>query len=261
MSVLGFRVWLAIDLLGGKAVRLRQGRPETAWVVSDKPVELAQKWVAEGGRRLHLVDLDAALGTGENRSLIRAICRTTTVPVQVGGGVRDEEGYWELRELGASRVMVGSLAVRHPERVATLAQSDPHGLVVAADVRDGRVAVHGWREESLLPLAHFAGRMRSLGVGHLLVTGIDRDGTGEGPEIALLQEALRVFGPGVLAAGGVGCREHLASLRNLAPAGLEGVVVGAAVARGQLTMGDLLAGELVTREEDGNGSVSNRSLS
>lgn len=261
MSKLGFRVWLAIDLLGGKAVRLRQGRPETAWVVSDNPVELAQRWVAEGGRRLHLVDLDAALGTGDNRSLIRAICQTTEVPVQVGGGVRDEDGYWQLRDLGASRVMVGSLAVRHPEQVGAIAQKDSQGLVVAADVRDGRVAVFGWREESLLPLAQFAREMRSLGVGHLLVTGIDRDGTGEGPEMASLREALSVFGPGVLAAGGVGCREHLASLTSLAPAGLEGVVVGAGLARGQLTMGDLLASELVANEEEGNGGISDRSLS
>lgn len=261
MSTWGFRVWLAIDLLGGKAVRLYQGRPETSWVVSDNPVELAQKWMEEGGRRLHLVDLDAALRVGDNRTLVRAICRTTTVPVQVGGGVRDEKDYWQLRELGATRVMVGSLAVHHPEQVAAIAESDPQGLVVAADARDGEVMVRGWREESSLPLAQFARRMRSLGAGHLLVTNITRDGTGEGPEIAILHEALAAFGPGVLAAGGVGCREHLASLRSLVPAGLEGVVVGAAVARGRLAVADLLASELVANEEGGNGGVSHHSLS
>jgi phosphoribosylformimino-5-aminoimidazole carboxamide ribotide isomerase len=235
----GFSVWPALDLMGGKAVRLLQGEPSSAWVVSDDPLSLAQSWVAAGAPGLHLVDLDAALGQGDNRRLISELIQVLPVPVQVGGGVRSAEAFWELRRLRACRVVVGSLAVRQPEVVAQLAQEDPEGLMVAADVREGRVALAGWREASAHSLPAFAQRMRQLGVRHLLVTAVERDGTGAGPSVELLRQALEAFGPGVWASGGVGSGEHLQALQGLAPMGLAGVVVGAALARGQLRLEDL----------------------
>ncbi|MGC8916370.1 MAG: HisA/HisF-related TIM barrel protein [Thermoanaerobaculum sp.] len=235
----GFRVWAAVDLLGGKAVRLRQGAPKSAWVVSDDPLALAVAWQGQGVQGLHVVDLDAALGMGDNRPLVAAICRTATVPVEVGGGVRGEAAYWQLRELGAQRVVVGSLAVREPEAVARLAAADPEGLVVACDVREGTVVVAGWQEPTPLRLGPFARSMADCGVRHLLVTAVERDGTGLGPDLEVLEEALRAFGPGVVASGGVGSARDLQALVALAPRGLEGVVVGAALASGAITVGQI----------------------
>lgn len=235
----GFRVWAALDLLGGKAVRLRQGAPESAWLVSDDPLALAASWQEQGVPGLHVVDLDAALGRGDNRQLIAAICRTAAVPVAVGGGVRSEAAYWELRELGAQRVVVGSLAVRQPGVVASLAAADPEGLVVAGDVHKGAVVVAGWQESTPFPLAVFARGMAASGVRHLLVTAVERDGTGQGPDVEGLKQALEAFGPGVVASGGVGGAEDLKTLLALAPRGLEGAVVGAALASGALTVGEI----------------------
>ncbi len=136
-------------------------------------------------------------------------------------------------------MVVGSLAVRQPEVVAALAQEDPEGLVVAADVQAGVVTLSGWQEKSPWSLSSFARAVRQVGVRHLLVTAVARDGTGEGPDWALLEEALGAFGPGVLASGGVGSRAHVQRLRSLAGAGLEGAVVGAALARGEVAVADL----------------------
>lgn len=234
-----FCVWAAVDLLGGKAVRLRQGKPETAWVVSDDPVALAQRWEEEGACGVHVVDLEAALGVGDNRELVAALCRKLSVPVQVGGGVRSREAYWALRELGASRVVVGSLALREPETIGQLAAEDPEGLVVAADSHNGVVVAGGWMEASSFSPQTFSREVRKLGCRHLLVTAVARDGTAFGPDLGLLQEVLGTFGPGVLASGGVGNKGDIGSLLALAPQGLEGVVVGTALATGQLSLAEL----------------------
>lgn len=235
----GFCVWAAVDLLGGKAVRLLQGKPETAWVVSEDPVALAQRWEAEGACGVHVVDLDAAFGVGHNRELVATLCRRLLVPVQVGGGVRSAQAYRQLRELGASRVVVGSLALREPETVGQLAAEDPEGLVVAADSHNGVVVAGGWAEASSFSPQAFARKVRGLGCRHLLVTAVARDGTAAGPDLGLLQEVLGAFGPGVLASGGVGGQEDLRALVALAPQGLEGVVVGTALATGQLSFAEI----------------------
>lgn len=235
----GFRVWAALDLMGGKAVRLRRGDPATAWVVAEDPLGQALAWQEQGASAFHLVDLDAALGQGTNRALVAALCRQLSVPVQVGGGVRDEASYWRWREAGASRVVVGSWAVRNPEQVAALAARDPEGLVVAADANDGKVLCDGWQQASLWPVARFARRMRELGCRHLLVTAVRQDGTGEGPDVSLLRVALDAFGQGVLASGGVANATHLRALVALAEEGLEGVVVGTALASGSLTFAEI----------------------
>ncbi len=234
-----FRVWAAVDVLGGKAVRLRQGRPETAWVVSEDPVALAQRWEREGALGVHVVDLDAAFGVGHNREVVAALCRQVSLPVQVGGGVRSVRDFRELRQLGASRVVVGSLAVRDAEAIAQLACEDPEGLVVAADSRDGVVVAGGWAQASPWSPQAFAREVRRLGCRHLLVTAVARDGTAAGPDLGLLEEVLSAFGPGVLASGGVGGREDVKALAALVPRGLEGVVVGTALATGALSLAEV----------------------
>lgn len=232
-------VYPAIDLSGGKAVRLWQGQRERLRVVANDPVELAQRFAAAGAEFLHLVDLDAAFGATGNDEVVRRILAAVPCPVQVGGGVRTEARYRRLKDAGAVRVVVGTAMLRRPETVEQWLGEDPDGVVVAADNRGGRVVVAGWTEDSGEGLAAFSARMAAAGVRHLLVTAVEQDGTGRGPNLEVLHAALAAFGPGVIASGGIGEVAHLGRLVPLARLGLAGVVVGSLLVDGRATVGDL----------------------
>ncbi len=225
----------AVDLLDGRVVRLHRGRYDRVTEFSDDPVAIAERLVAAGARRLHVIDLDAAR-SGErpaaHAAAIAAIARLPGVRVQAGGGVRAPADVHALLELGADRVIVGSLAAEDPAGVGRLAAST--GRVMAAvDVRGGRVRTHGWERDSGLAAEALAARLAAAGVRDVLVTGIERDGTGEGPDTALL-ERLRPLVPGeLIAAGGVAEPRHLALA---AAAGADAVVVGRAVLEGRLPL-------------------------
>lgn len=232
-------VYPAIDLSGGKAVRLWQGRREYLRVVAEDPVELAQRLAAEGAQFLHVVDLDAAFGAAGNDEVVRRILATVPCPVQVGGGVRSEARYRRLKEAGAARVVVGTAVLRRPALVERWLAEDPAGVVVAADNRGGRVVVSGWTEDSGEGLGAFAARVAALGARHLLVTAVEQDGTGRGANLEVLGTALAGFGAGVIASGGIGEVAHLAALVPLARRGLAGVVVGSLLVDGRATVGEL----------------------
>jgi phosphoribosylformimino-5-aminoimidazole carboxamide ribotide isomerase len=236
-----FTVYPAIDLSGGRAVRLLRGERSRMRVVSDDPVALARRLAAAGAPFLHLVDLDAAFGDSGNAQVIERILAEAGCPVQVGGGVRSEARALQLWLAGAARVVVGTAAMRAPEVLARMLQHDPEAMVVAADTRAGRVVIAGWTEDAEEALGGFAARMHGAGVRHLLVTGVDRDGTSEGPDHAALSEALESFGPGVIASGGIGSVADVAALKPLAARGLSGVVVGSLLVDGHATVGQLLA--------------------
>lgn len=231
----------AVDLAGGRAVRLRQGRREALRVVDGDPVALAVRLAAAGASRLHLVDLDAAFGDGDNLAVVAAIRRRVTCPVQVGGGVRSGALARRLWDAGVDRVVLGTAAVRDPALLADLVGEAPERLVVAADVRGGEVVVAGWTEGAGRDLATFAAAMGRAGVRHLLVTAVERDGTGAGPDLEVLEEAMAGFGPGVIASGGVGSPADVAALAPLAARGLAGVVVGSLLVDGGATLGELRA--------------------
>ena len=238
---MSFTIYAAVDLAGGKAVRLWQGDRTRQRVVAADAVALAGRLAAAGAEFLHLVDLDAAFGDGDNLGLVERIVRCAPCPVQVGGGIRTLARAEGLRAMGAARVVLGTAALRDPDLLARLVTGDPDGVVVAADARDGRVAVSGWTEVSGEPLGPFARRMRAAGVVRLLVTAVERDGTGAGPGLAALESALGEFGPGVIASGGVGRVEDLAALRPLVARGLAGVVVGSLLVDGRATPAGLAA--------------------
>ena len=235
-----FTVYAAIDLAGGKAVRLWQGDRARSRVVADDPVELARRLVAGGARYLHVVDLDAAFADGENRGAIGRIVHAVSVPVQVGGGVRHRTAVEALLALGAARVVLGTLVVDQPEVLAALLAADPERIVVAADVRGSRVVADGWRRDGGDDLSGMGARMRAAGACHLLVTAVEKDGTGAGPDHAVLAAALTAFGPGVIASGGVGSIEDVTRLAPLVARGLAGVVVGSLLVDGRATASDLL---------------------
>jgi phosphoribosylformimino-5-aminoimidazole carboxamide ribotide isomerase len=223
----------AVDLLGGRVVRLRRGRYDQVTEFSDDPLAVARRLAGLGSGWLHVIDLDAARSGRRppaHARVIREVAGLPGVHLQVGGGVRcaaDIEALWGM---GVERVLVGSLAVSEPQLVGELARARG-GVAVAADSRDGRVRTHGWEHDSGLRVDAFVERLAQAGVDDFLVTGIDRDGTGAGPDTALLRQ-LRPLVPGLLmAAGGVAGFDHVAAA---GAAGADAVVVGRALLDGSL---------------------------
>ena len=229
----------AIDIRHGRAVRLLRGDPNAETVYAPDPAALATKFQEEGARRLHVVDLDAALEEGDNREIIGAICRNTQVPVQVGGGIRDLDRIGEVIALGAKRVILGTRAALEPEFVMRAVEEYAEKVVVAVDVRGGKVMVSGWKEEG--PALEDA--MKALvdaGTPRYLVTSIARDGTLEGPDLRLYQHVLKLTTSPVIASGGVRTADDVWALRD---AGCEAVVTGKALYEKTLKIGQVIRGQ------------------
>ena len=234
------QVFPAIDLLGGRAVRLKQGRYEDPTVYSDDPPAVARGFRASTPR-LHVVDLAGAkAGYPVETSIIRAIARENAGGVlQVGGGVRSREALEAYLELGASRVVLGTAAVKDPDLVRALAQAHPGVVVVAVDAKDGLVATDGWTEVSRSSAVDVVLGLAGSPIAAVLYTDVARDGMGAGPNVAATA-ALAARSPfPVIASGGVATKEHL---RALAAVGnVESAIVGRALYDGSLTLEDALA--------------------
>lgn len=227
----------AIDLLGGRCVRLYQGDYERETVYGDDPVAQAQAFEAEGARWIHVVDLDAARsGEPVNRDVVAAIAAGVSVPVQSGGGVRDEAAAESLFEAGVARVVVGTAALEDPGFVRQLASRRP--VAVGLDARGRDVAVRGWLEGSGQDLLELAAAFEDAGVAALVVTEISRDGTLAGPDLAGLSEVLSATSMPVIASGGVGTLADLVALNELRHAGrgLSGAIAGRAIYEGAFTV-------------------------
>ena len=225
----------AIDLRGGRCVRLHQGDFDRETVFSDDPLAMAQRWQREGGPRLHLVDLDgAATGEPAHLAIISAIVIALDIPVQVGGGIRSADTARAWLEAGVDRVVIGTAAVRNPGMVAEVCRE--HGsekVVVSVDARDGMVALQGWTEASEVSVLDLAGSMADLGVKRLLYTDIARDGMLTGPDLETNARLVRETGMSILASGGVSSVEDV---RKLVPTGVEGVIVGRALYTGAVSL-------------------------
>jgi phosphoribosylformimino-5-aminoimidazole carboxamide ribotide isomerase len=227
----------AIDLRGGRCVRLTRGDPSQQTTYSDDPVATAVRFQTEGAQLLHLVDLDAALGTGSNGDTITSVCSTISIPVQVGGGLRSDDAVDAAFQMGAHRAVLGTAAVTDPSFVRRQVEAHGDAIVVAVDVRDGRAMVRGWQDEGPA-LEDILTELDRAGAPRYLVTAIDADGTLAGPNVSLYGSVQARTDRPVLASGGVGTLDHL---RNLAAAGVEGVVVGKALYEGTLSLTDALA--------------------
>ncbi len=227
----------AVDVLEGRAVRLREGLRERIGIEGGDPAALAARFVGEGATRLHLVDLDGAFDGRPSPGVLARIARVAEhVPIQVGGGYRTLDAVDAALGAGADRVMVGTAALS-PSFLEPAARRFGERLVVAVDARDGRVAVEGWTRSSHLSARELADRCVSAGVRRLLVTGTRRDGSLAGPDLELLADVLPCRLP-VLAAGGIASLDDLRTLREL---GCEGAVVGSALWSGAFTLQDALA--------------------
>ena len=212
------QIWPAIDLLGGKCVRLQQGDYNRETIFADDPVTMAMKWRDAGTEYLHLVDLDGAKnGSQVNQECIRRCVQETGLVCQVGGGVRDEATIVRLLELGLARVIVGTRALREPQWFAEMANKYPQKLVLGIDARDGKVATDGWLETSSTTAVQLAQQIASLSdqIPAIIYTDIARDGMLTGPNFKQLAEMQQATSIPVIASGGVATIEDIVQLKAM----------------------------------------------
>lgn len=221
----------AVDLRGGKCVQLVGGSYDRQAVEVDDPVEAALDWEAAGFRTLHVVDLDAATGHGENREVIERILSSVKADVQVGGGLRSTEQVERMLGAGARRVVVGTRAILDAEWLAEIAESYPDRIVVAADIRDRAIVTHGWQGASEEEMEAAIDRLTSLPVAAILVTAVHREGLMEGPDLPLMEDVVRRSRVPVQASGGIG---DITDLRALAGIGVSSTIIGMALYTGKL---------------------------
>ena len=221
----------AVDIRGGRCVQLVGGDADDERVSLPDPVAVAVHWWELGFRTLHVVDLDAALGTGHNRALIREIVGATPAVVQVGGGLRDEASVDAVLEAGADRVVVGTRAVDDPRWLEALASARPQRVVLAADVRNGAVLRNGWKESSPLTAEALLGRVEGLPLAAVLCTDVAREGRMEGIDLAAAAGVVRATAHPVWISGGV---TTMAELEALDVAGAAGAVLGMSIYTGRL---------------------------
>ena len=231
----------AIDLKDGACVRLQRGDMALATVYSSDPAAQARAWQGQGSQWLHVVDLDGAFaGRPVNRDAVSAILAAATVPVQLGGGIRDMAGVAAWLEAGITRIILGSAAVKNPDLVRQASRAFPGRVVVGIDARHGLVATEGWAEASTLTAADIAKRFEQDGVAAIIYTEISRDGMLGGVDIdGTLALAASVAIP-VIASGGIGTASHLRDLAVRAAGGLEGVILGRALYDGSLGFAEAL---------------------
>ncbi|MBE9059385.1 1-(5-phosphoribosyl)-5-[(5-phosphoribosylamino)methylideneamino]imidazole-4-carboxamide isomerase [cf. Phormidesmis sp. LEGE 11477] len=231
----------AIDLLEGRCVRLFQGDYEKSQVFNENPVEVAKQWEAEGATRLHLVDLDGAkAGKPENWQAIEAIAAAVSLPIQVGGGLRDADRVSALFDLGVQYAILGTAAVENPELVGQLSSQFPERILVGIDAREGKVATRGWLETSEVMAIDLAKQMEAQGAAAVIYTDIKRDGTLKGPNLDALRELATAIKIPVVASGGVSSISDLMRLLGLVPAGVSGVIVGKALYTGDIFLEDAI---------------------
>jgi len=226
----------AIDLKGGQCVRLKQGRMEDNTVFSTDPVAMAGRWVEAGARRLHLVDLDGAFaGKPVNREVIQKIVQAyPDVPVQVGGGIRDEDTIQAYLDLGVQYVIIGTKAVTNPHFVSEVCAEFPGHIIVGLDARDGKVAIDGWSKLSHHDVIDMAQRFEQDGVSAIIFTDISRDGMMQGVNIESTVELANAIRIPVIASGGITSITDIEALCDVAEEGITGAVTGRAIYEGTL---------------------------
>jgi phosphoribosylformimino-5-aminoimidazole carboxamide ribotide isomerase len=226
----------AIDLMNGKIVRLSRGDPKTAKVYAQfgTAVETAQKWKNEGARKLHIIDLDAAFGAGDNFSIIAKIAKSVDLPIQVGGGIRTIKAVEKLLTLGISQVILGALAFSDPNAIAQIRKKfGSKHVIVALDNKDGKIMVAGWKTQTAFGIKEALEKFAELKVEAFLITSITKDGTLSGPDLETLSEACQYPNVEIIAAGGIGSLNDLIALKRV---GVEAAVVGKALYEDKFTL-------------------------
>lgn len=221
----------AVDLRGGKCVQLVGGSYDRQAVEIDDPIKAALGWEGAGFRTLHVVDLDAATGHGENLEVVERILDAVESDVQVGGGIRSTEQVERMLGAGARRVVVGTRAIQDAEWLAEITESYPDRIVVAADIRDRAIVTHGWQGTTEEVMEAAIDRLTSLPIAAILVTAVHREGLMQGPDLPLMRDVLRQSRVPVQASGGIG---DVTDLRALAEIGISSTIVGMGLYTGKL---------------------------
>ncbi|HAM42212.1 MAG TPA: 1-(5-phosphoribosyl)-5-[(5-phosphoribosylamino)methylideneamino]imidazole-4-carboxamide isomerase [Candidatus Omnitrophica bacterium] len=231
----------AVDLLGGKVVRLAQGKREAVTVYSEDPVQVARRWVEAGATWLHVVDLNGAFdGIYRNMEIARHIIEACRVNVELSGGIRTKEALGKAFEAGAARVILGTKACEDPEFVQEAADRYGHKIAVAIDARAGHVVSRGWVAASQVTARQLARSVAMLGVETIVCTDVSRDGMLQGPNLELLRDVLEVGPRSVIASGGISSLEDLRALKALEPRGVIGAIVGKALYEGTIDLKEAL---------------------
>ena len=229
----------AVDIRGGRCVRLREGRADAETVYFDDPLKAARLWASAGARLIHVVDLDGAFeGQPVNFGLVAEIARALEVPVEVGGGVRSEETVERYLGAGVERVVIGTRALREPGWFAALCRRFPGRVVAGVDARGGKVAVEGWAETSQVDAIEFARRLDEARPGAIIFTDVATDGTMKGPNLRALERLLETVATPVVASGGIASLEDV---RRVAALGVEGMIIGKALFDGALSLAEAIA--------------------
>ena len=228
----------AIDLRNGFCVRLLQGESDKETVYSNDPAAMAVTFEKAGAKRLHLVDLDGAFqGEGANISSISSILKNVSIPVQIGGGLRTDEDIDRMLALGASAVIVGTMAVKHPDVLEKLLKKyTDEQIILGIDARNRKVSIEGWKESTEIQDVKFALRWKNSGIKRVVFTDISRDGMLSGPNLAALREMAEHTGLKIVASGGISSMEDLEQLKTLEPNGVDQAISGKAIYEGKLDL-------------------------
>jgi phosphoribosylformimino-5-aminoimidazole carboxamide ribotide isomerase len=232
-------IWPAIDIRGGKCVRLAQGDYARETVFGDDPAAMARRWVEGGAKQLHLVDLDGARdAAAANLTAVADVLAAVDVPCELGGGVRDEAAIRSLLDLGLTRLVIGTRALKQPDWFGRMCRQFPRQLVLGIDARDGLVATDGWLQTSETPATELARRLAGEPLAAIVYTDIAKDGMLAGPNVPAMEAMRRAVDCPVVASGGVTTADDV---RRLAAAGMAGCIIGRALYEGTLSLGEALA--------------------
>ena len=227
----------AIDLIDGKCVRLTQGSYSKKTEYSGNPVDVAKKFVNEGAKYLHIVDLDSARNPEKNNlKVIEKIVKAVDVPVEVGGGIRDIKKVKMLFSIGVDRVIIGTLLVKKPGIVSEITNNYADRIAAAIDARNGMVYVSGWTESGNVPAVELGLKAKELGITTIIYTDIQRDGTLSGPNLSEIKKMTKITGLSLIAAGGIHSFEDLKKIKTLENNGVIGVISGMAIYEGKITV-------------------------
>ena len=234
-------IFPAIDIRGGKCVRLEEGRFDRETVFAENPADAARRWVEAGSKWLHIVDLDGArAGKPVNLKVVEEIARAFDVQIQLGGGIRTAANVGEVLAAGVQRVILGSVAVKSPELVRQVCADYGERIVIGIDARGGEVAVEGWEKSGLVQVEELALRMKEAGASRIIYTDISRDGMLTGVNVAATLQLADKSGLKIIASGGVRGMEDIQALQPLTEHGVEGVIIGKALYTGVISLKDAL---------------------
>lgn len=230
-------IFPAVDIKDGKCVRLKQGVEDQVTVFSDDPAAMARQWVAAGAKWLHVIDLDGAFsGTPRNMDLIRGLCSSVAVPVQLGGGIRSVDVAAKYLEAGVTRLIIGTVALEDPALFRELCAAFPGRIGVSLDARDGRLKTKGWVEDAGKTVADVVPELEAAGAAFFIYTDISRDGMQSGVNVPALEALLAMTDRPVLIAGGISTLEDVQAVFPLRAKGLAGVITGKAIYAGSLDL-------------------------